>query len=205
MFENIEWIFFDVGSTLIDEHFAYEHRMREIADLAGVDFHDVYQTAMDFYRQNKKGDIETAKLFGVELTDWHNEDEIPYEDAAECLKHLSEKYKIGIIANQKLGTKDRLEKYGLLKYIDLVISSAEEGVSKPDRRIFEIALNRGGCLPERAVMVGDRIDNDVIPAQMLGMRTVWIKQGYGKYWNITHDIEKPDCSVDSLTELCEIL
>lgn len=205
MFENIEWIFFDVGSTLIDEHFAYEHRMREIADLAGVEYRDVYQAAMDFYRQNKKGDIETAKLFGVDLTEWHNEDEIPYGDAAECLKQLSEKYKIGIIANQKLGTKDRLEKYGLLKYIDLVISSAEENVSKPDRRIFEIALNRGGCLPDRAVMVGDRIDNDVIPAKKLGMHTVWIKQGYGKYWNITNDIETPDCSVDSLTELCKIL
>ena len=32
MFKNIEWIFFDVGSTIIDEHIAYEHRMREIAD-----------------------------------------------------------------------------------------------------------------------------------------------------------------------------
>ena len=107
--------------------------------------------------------------------------------------------------NCTIRTLKALEKYGLLKYIDLVISSAEENVSKPDRRIFEIALNRGGCLPDRAVMVGDRIDNDVIPAKKLGMHTVWIKQGYGKYWNITNDIETPDCSVDSLTELCKIL
>ena len=38
--------------------------------------------------------------------------------------------KIGIIANQPLGTSERLENLGVRKYIDLVIASAEEGVSK---------------------------------------------------------------------------
>lgn len=67
MIENIKWLFFDVGSTLIDEHLAYEHRMREIAERAGVTFEKVYEIAMDFYVQNKKGDLEVAKLLGVEL------------------------------------------------------------------------------------------------------------------------------------------
>ena len=58
----------------------------------------------------------------------------------------------------------------------IVIASAEEGVSKPDRRIFEIALERSGCKPENAVMIGDRIDNDIVPAKQLGMKTIWIKQ-----------------------------
>ena len=122
MSENVKWLFFDVGSTLIDEHLAYEHRMREIAERAGVTFEKVYKIAMDFYVQNKKGDLEVAKLLGVELTTWHKEDEILYPDASECLKKLCEKYRIGIIANQSLGTKERLEKHGVLKYIDLVYS-----------------------------------------------------------------------------------
>ena len=54
MFENIEWIFFDVGSTIVDEHIAYEDRMREIADLANTTYCNVYETAIDFYKQNKK-------------------------------------------------------------------------------------------------------------------------------------------------------
>ncbi len=205
MFDSIKWLFFDVGSTIVDEQLAYEHRIREIADLSNTSYSSVYETAMDFYKQNKKGDLETAKLLGVELTKWHKEDEILYSDAAKCLEALSSKYKIGIIANQSLGTKERLEQHGVLQYIDLVVASAEEGVAKPDRRIFEIALERAGCKPEEAIMIGDRIDNDIIPAKLTGMHTVWIKQGFGQYWNVTKEVERADCVVQSLTEICSIL
>ena len=205
MLENIKWLFFDVGSTLVDEHLAYEHRMREMADLANTTYSSVYETAMTFYKQNKKGDLETAKLLGVELPKWHKEDEILYSDAAKCLEILSSRYKIGIIANQSLGTKARLEQHGILQYIDLVIASAEEGVAKPDKRIFELALNRSNCKPGDAVMIGDRIDNDIVPAKLMGMRTIWIKQGYGQYWNITDDAEKADRMVHSLIEICNVL
>ncbi len=205
MFENIKWLFFDVGSTLVDEHLAYEHRMREMADLANTTYSSVYETAMTFYKQNKKGDLETAKLLGVELPKWHKEDEILYGDAAKCLEILSSRYKIGIIANQSLGTKARLEQHGILQYIDLVVASAEEGVAKPDKRIFEIALNRSNCQPGEVVMIGDRIDNDIVPAKLMGMHTVWIKQGFGQYWNITDDAEKADCTVHSLMEVCNVL
>ena len=54
-------------------------------------------------------------------------------------------------------------------------------------------------------MIGDRIDNDIIPAKSLGMHTIWVKQGFGRYWNITKEIERADCAVDSLTELFDIL
>ena len=205
MFENIEWVFFDVGSTIIDEHIAYEHRMKDIADLANTTYRSVYETAMEFYKQNKKGDLETAKLLGVDLTKWHKEDEVLYSDAYECLEILSGRYKIGIIANQSLGTKDRLEQHGILQYIDLVIASAEEGVAKPDKKIFEMALERGNCKPNNAVMIGDRIDNDIIPAKLLGMHTIWIKQGFGQYWNVTQEVEKADCVVHSLMDICNIL
>ena len=138
MFEHVEWLFFDIGSTIIDEHVAYEHRMREIAAEAKTTYERVYALAMAFYKQNKKGDLETAKLLGVELTGWHQEDEVLYADAAKCLEILSSRYHIGIIANQSLGTKERLARHGILPYIDLVVASAEEGVAKPDRKIFEI-------------------------------------------------------------------
>lgn len=149
--------------------------------------------------------METAKLLGVDLTKWHKEDEVLYSDAYECLEILSGRYKIGIIANQSLGTKDRLEQHGILQYIDLVIASAEEGVAKPDKKIFEIALERGNCKPNNAVMIGDRIDNDIIPAKLLGMHTIWIKQGFGQYWNVTQEVEKADYVVHSLMDICNIL
>ena len=205
MFENVEWLFFDVGSTLIDERISYEHRMRDIAELSNMPYESVFDTAIKFYKQNKKGDLETAKAFHIQLTKWHEEDEILYADAPKCLEILSQKYKIGIIANQSLGTKERLKQHGILQYIDLIIASAEEGVAKPDKKIFEIALKRSACQANHTIMIGDKIDNDIVPANLLGMYTIWIKQGFGQYWNITQEIEKADYIVNNLTELCNIL
>ncbi len=205
MFGQVEWLFFDIGSTLVDEHIAYTHRLQEIASLANIPYEEAYETAVRFYKQNQKGDSETAKRFHVALPKWHTEDELLYEDTAACLELLSKRYEIGIIANQSPGSGDRLNQHGILQYIDLVVASAEEGVAKPDKRIFEIALERSKCKPDRAVMIGDRIDNDIVPAKSLGMHTIWIKQGFDQFWAITDELERPDFTVNSLSELCNIL
>lgn len=205
MLENVKWLFFDVGSTLMNETKAYEHRMRDMAEAVNKPFEEIYEMALNFYRQNKKGDLETARLLGLPKPKWPREDEVLYEDAADCLERLSKKYKIGVIANQSPGTEERLAQHRIIQYIDLVVVSAEEGVAKPDKRIFEIALERSGCRPGEAVMIGDRIDNDIIPANLLGFHTIWVKQGFGKYWTISQDIEKAEFVVDNLTELCDIL
>ena len=111
---------------------------------------------------------------------------------------------MGIIANQNPGSKERLEKLGLLKYIDLVIASAEEGVAKPDLRIFQITLDRANCKPEEAVILGDRIYNDILPANKIGMTTVWITQGFGGYAEPKAIEEQPDYTVNSLVEIAEL-
>ena len=203
--ENIKWIFFDVGSTLVDESKVYESRMKRIAETANVSYEYVYRTALKFYKKNKKGDLETIKLLNIKKPEWRHEDEILYRETEECLKVLSRKYSIGVIANQALGTENRLKAFGILEYIDLVIASAEEGVAKPDKRIFEIALERAMCKPQHAVMVGDRIDNDIVPAKAMGMKTIWIKQGFGKYWKKSAECEQADYEVNHLLALLEIL
>ena len=203
--DEIKWLFFDVGSTLIDESKVYEDRMKKIAELSGTVYGQVYEYAMSFYKKNKKGDLEAARQLGVELPKWESQYERLYKDTRDCLKKLSVIYKIGVIANQSLGTCERLENFGIKKYIDLVIASVEEGVSKPDRRIFEIALERSRCKPENAVMVGDRIDNDIVPAKQLGMKTIWVKQGFGSLWNITDESEKADIEVNNLSDILKYL
>lgn len=205
MFENIEWLFFDIGSTLVDEHLVYEHIFRDIAELTNLDYTLIHDEALEYYRQNKKGDIELGTKYNLPKRKWHIEDEMLYNDAPKCLETLSKKYRIGIIANQSLGTKNRLEKWGIMKYVDLVIASAEEGVSKPNTKIFEIALQRAKCKADQAIMIGDRIDNDIVPAKKVGMRTIWVKQGFGAYWQITGEDEKPDYTIQNIVALCDLL
>ena len=203
--EEIKWLFFDVGSTLVDESKVYEDRMKRIADLSGLTYEQINKYAMSFYKENKKGDLEVARQLGVKLPKWESQYERLYTDTKDCLKKLSRIYKIGVIANQSLGTSERLENFGVRKYIDLIIASAEEGVSKPDRRIFEIALERSCCKPENAVMIGDRIDNDIVPAKQLGMKTIWVKQEFGSLWNITDESEKADIEVNNLSDILNFL
>jgi FMN phosphatase YigB (HAD superfamily) len=58
---------------------------------------------------------------------------------------------------------------------EVVGISDEVGLKKPDRRFLEYVLERAGCEANETVMVGDRIDNDIAPAQELGMKTVQIE------------------------------
>ncbi len=203
--KDIEWLFFDLGSTLIDENEVYRRRFAGIAEVAGMPCEEVLQRAEALYRQNKKGDLELAKMLGAELPAWESEYERLYDDTEKCLQLLSEKYRIGTIANQLPGTAERLKNFGILKYFDVIAASAEEGAAKPDRRIFDIALERAGCPPHKAVMIGDRIDNDIVPAKRLGMKTIWIKRGFGGYWTITDSSQRPDMEINDLTELADIL
>ena len=202
--DGIRWLFFDMGSTLIDETKVYDDIFQKIADAAGVSAEDVKARAIGFYRQNKRGHREVMRLLGVDYPEWSPEYEELYPDTVKCLQILGEKYHLGIIANQIPGAENRLEGMGIRRYFDLIVTSAEEGVAKPDPGIFRTALNRAGCTPDQAVMIGDRIDNDIVPAKQMGMKSVWIKQGVGKYWNIQGEGETPDYEVNSLSELLSI-
>jgi 8-oxo-dGTP diphosphatase/putative hydrolase of the HAD superfamily len=47
-------------------------------------------------------------------------------------------------------------------------------------------------------MVGDRVDNDIIPAKKIGMKTIRVKQGMWKYWVADTEEEQADYEVDDI-------
>ena len=202
--DGVKWLFFDIGSTLVDETKVYDDIFQKIAVAGGVSVEEVKTRAIGFYKQNKRGHREVIRLLGVDYPEWSPLYEELYPDTMECLRILKKKYKLGIIANQIPGVEKRLDGMGIRRYFDVIVSSAEEGVAKPDPRIFNIALISAGCTPEQAVMIGDRIDNDIVPAKQMGMKTVWIRQGVGKYWNIQGDSETPGYEVNNLSELLSL-
>lgn len=203
---NIQWLFFDIGSTLVDETLCYEDRYRRITTGTSVSYEDFQEKVIYYSHLNCKGDHRAAQEYGLTLPKWNSGLERLYPNINLVLEALKAKgYKLGIIANQAPGTKERLKRYGILHYFDVVVASAEECVSKPDRRIFEIALRRANCLPEEAVMIGDRLDNDIAPAKALGMKTVWVMQGLGQYYAVRSEAERPDGTVSSAEQLLEIL
>ena len=204
LMNKIKWIFFDIGSTLVDESAVYENRIKEITQGNNIDRNEFVAKVIERAQTSPKPIVSAAEDYGVKVPAWRHDLEVLYPDTKEVLQRLSQKYKIGIIANQDFGTEQRLTDFNVHQYINLVIASAEEGVAKPDLRIFQIALARADCKPEEAVMVGDIIDNDIIPANKIGMTTMWIKQGFGSYAEPKTVEEQPDYIVNSLAEITEV-
>ena len=94
MKNNIEWIFFDVGSTLVNEEKVYCHRLQDIADAAGEPFEKIYNMAIDLYKNNKKGDLELTRKYKVSGSKWYLEEEELFGDTEVTLNALSQNYKI---------------------------------------------------------------------------------------------------------------
>ena len=200
----MKWIFFDLGATLVDESDVYKSRCEFAVKQLNIDpvefMNRVYETA----RISPTPIRTAAKAYGVALPEWDCSLEKLYEGAHSVISGLYGKYKLGIIANQSLGTQERIDNWGIGKYFDVVMASAEAGCAKPDTKIFTAALDKAGCEAAEAVMVGDRLDNDIIPAKKLGMKTVWVRQGYAVYQSIDDESKRPDHIVDSIDELPDL-
>ena len=96
------------------------------------------------------------------------------DGAASLLAALRPHARIAIVTNNLLQEQqDKLAHCGLAPLVDVLIASEDVGVSKPDPRIFRIALDRAGVEPSEAVMVGDAWENDVAGARRAGIRAVW--------------------------------
>jgi len=82
-----------------------------------------------------------------------------------------------VISNSNGSVRSILRSLGLTDHLDFVVDSAEEGVEKPDPRIFELSLARAGVAPGEAVYIGDLYSIDVRGARAAGMRAVLLDPG----------------------------
>ena len=202
----IKYVFFDLGSTLIDESDCIECRIQDLLQQPGAPARDELERRMiELTKQNKLPYKDAAREYGLTMLRWPTHLEKLYDGTEDLLKALKPRYKLGIIANQNLGTEERLRSYGIDRYFDVIVASAEAGINKPDPAIFKLALEKAGCLPEESIMVGDRLDNDIEPAAALGMHTIWVRQGSFAYGNPDLIEHKPDHIVDRISEITGIL
>lgn len=206
---QIKAIFFDVGETLIDE----TRLMHLWADTLGVG-RDEFMAVLDdvifkdqpirsvFERLRPGFDVAAARAQRRrDGTDFFIEARDLYDDAKPSLSTLKDAgFFVGIAGNQPPTAKASLETFGLDAH--LVTTSAELGVSKPSAEFFRQMLELGGFRPEETAYVGDRVDNDVIPAQAAGMTAVFIERGpFGRVHARRGDAARADIQVTSLSQI----
>jgi HAD superfamily hydrolase (TIGR01662 family) len=120
-------------------------------------------------------------------------------------------YRLGLVSNANYGPNVHhlLEMNKLNAYLDTVVVSAEVGIRKPAVRIFEVALNALRVPPTSAVMVGDRLDWDVLGAHNAGLPAVWITRRVamkaGSSGNDLAGPVRPDATIERLEELPTLL
>lgn len=207
-----QWIFFDLGSTLIDERETYklfqERCVRELHAAGCCVTAEAFEEQMlRFAKENKDPVNDTWAYFaksGIARPKWDHSTDVLFPDVPAVLGKLAQLYHLGIIANQGKYLEERLENFGVLPYFEVVVGSADVGLSKPDVAIFDYALTQAGVLPEEAIYVGDRMDNDMVPAKKLGMATIWMQQGLGKYNQENLDFPCDD-RIKKVSDLLKIL
>jgi HAD superfamily hydrolase (TIGR01549 family) len=217
---DARWLFFDLGNTLISEEAAIERRIRRLAgslerygtrcSIEGV--RSALREASEEFAprlitraiEKLTNNLELRKLIEAEAR-YPKELESPYDGAEQTLRALSARWKIGVIANQSAGTEDRLRKWGLMPFILICLSSAEVGLEKPDPAIFELALRQAGCSPPQAVMIGDRLDNDIRPARLLGWKTIRMAQGFARFQFPRDTLDEADLTVENVKLLIPAL
>ena len=133
---------------------------------------------------------------------------LPYVD--EVLTELKRKgFRLGIITNTVTSREEHvrsaLQKIGIEKHFDMVLTSVDVGHRKPDERIFLTALRALKVKPHDAVMVGNQISTDIVGGNRIGMKTVLFK--WNKRYNemVTLPEEQPMRTIKSLRELPSII
>jgi len=97
-----------------------------------------------------------------------------FENAYEVLDYLAEKYKLHVITN---GFNDiqttKMESAGLISYFDVIVTSETTAYRKPDKEIFELAMDLAQAPLAESIMIGDNLASDIAGAKNVGMDHVW--------------------------------
>jgi FMN phosphatase YigB (HAD superfamily) len=200
--QSIGAVVFDVGETLVDETRAWG----ELADAAGVTRLTLF-AALGALIERGEDHRRILALLGVprpEAQPGIRSDDL-YPDAAACLSDLhAAGYRIGLAGNQPAEAAHTLCACGLAAHF--IATSGEWGVEKPAWAFFAHVTNVSGIAAHRIVYVGDRLDNDVLPAQAYGMRAVFIRRGpWGHIHADRPEAAQADAQIDSLTDLPAIV
>jgi HAD superfamily hydrolase (TIGR01549 family) len=129
-----------------------------------------------------------------------------FDDAEETLNVLSKRFDLGIIANQTKDIVRLLDDSNISRFFKVKVISSEVGIEKPDPRIFQFAMHLAEAgNPKDCIMVGDRLDTDILPANLLGMTTVRTTNSLFKLQEPMSGFERPRYTVSSLSEIPYVL
>ena len=207
--DAIRAVFLDVGETIVDESQEYgawadwlgvpRHTFSAVLGAViarGLDYRETFQ----FFKPGFDLAEERRRRVAAGQPENWAEDAL-YPDARPCMQALREMgLRVGLAGNQ---TK---EAEAILRSLDLPVdvlgTSDAWGVEKPAPDFFARLVEEAGCGASSVLYVGDRMDNDVGPAQAAGLATAYIRRGPWGY--ILRDPAVEEACLFRLTNLAEL-
>jgi putative hydrolase of the HAD superfamily len=124
-------------------------------------------------------------------------------------KLKAEGFKIGLVTNCGENTMDYLSRLGL-DVFDAYALSNEVGVRKPDPKIYMKVVEELDVKPEECAFVSDEIDEDLVGARKLGMKTVYVKQvkrREGSVFDVDPDekVIEPDFEIANIKDVFDVI
>ena len=209
----IKAVFFDVGETIVDESREYG----TWADWLGVPRHTFsavfgaviargldYREAFQVFRPGFDLAAERERRAEAGQPEGFGEENL-YADARPCLSALRAKgLLVGLAGNQTARAEAILR--SLEFDVDAIGTSDGWGVEKPSTAFFDRVVVEANCGADEVLYVGDRLDNDIRPAQEVGIQTALVRRGPWGYI-----LDRPEIAqrclfrLDSLAELPDLL
>ena len=169
-------VVFDVGETLVDE----ERWWRHLSDREGLQPHVVWAALGVTIERGEEHNALWGHLGIEQPPRWWTElqyslDDL-YPDALDCLRRVREQgLCVGIVGNQTAALEAWARESKLPA--DVISSSASLGVRKPDPAFFEAVVELMESRADEVAYVGDRVDNDVLPAAASGLVAIHVRRG----------------------------
>jgi len=210
-------VLFDLDGTILGAR-RNKHKIRkESTDEAGVEeiedekYYGTINEVLDGSKIKNRVPFFTKILDDEEkaerLAPIYNEKSLDnafvFPDALEALEKIDEKK--GLVTDGPAEVqRGKLENFGLSKYFDSIIVSGEVGVSKPDKEIFDFALDELDSTADKSLYVGNVPQLDVQGATNAGLVSV-LRRNDGSDLPLEDSDHQPDYIVEDLTELLDIL
>jgi putative hydrolase of the HAD superfamily len=226
--DKIKTVFFDIDNTLYDSTLQSEmvrrnamramieaglqideekglEELRRIVKEKGSNFPNHFDVML------KKFGIESnPRIIAAGIVAYHTTKAaylVPYPDTIPTLLELRDRnIRLGVITEGRpVKQWEKLIRLGLQHFFHTVVISEEVQLEKPSPEIFKVAAQKAGCKTSESMMVGDRLDKDIIGANLAGMTTVQLMKGkYSEIGPACCD-EEPDYVVPNLREALKLI
>ena len=196
-------VLFDLDGTLIDYEAAQKYAAEHIVEKLKMDnSSDTTNRILEFLKGKVIQDIEACKPSSIEIDSGEmrqvfrkttglngnpvefielyfeglEEHGVPLPGIEDLLKRLSKEYTIGIVSNGPGSVqRKRLQKSGLMQYLDIIVLSCEVKSAKPDPEILRYAMKLAQSKTFDTLFVGDSAGSDMGAANAAGIDFVFVQ------------------------------